>query len=373
MNYNSARFLNNNQSNTTTPTPTINTSPSPVETALVKKVFYQRNINNKKELWSINIDGTENQIVNIPNLTKADNYSGSDHFSYTKDNEYNSIYLDNYLLTDNHKINIPNGANYSTNLQSRSFSTNGNYFIYSAIFFEVCYNEGPCPEYDPSPEYQKGMYLYNLETKASTFIGNYVLVNNWSSDNTKVFFTESDFEESDDFIKPGLYEYEIKTKTPVLKNSQNLSIFGYIEYQLENGIKYTYSAPSTTTLTTLIISQNGVEKYKEESAFAGLQPFFIVSPNQKYGLFYKTVRINPSTLSEYNLVNLTDLTVKKISTPTSSNSMGSGYWYDDENYVYLNNLDQNNFDKNNIKIYNVITGQHTLLVSTENIVSFTVN
>lgn len=362
-------FLNKNTSSTettsqneVTPTPTVTNEVIPQKIVYLKSASSDVN-----ELWSMNLDGSDSKNLNIQDVSEVYNYGKSKYFTYSKNENSNTIFIDNYNLTDNQTINIPDGADYFSYVLARSISPNSKYLLYDVHFGKKCVSEGGCEDYD-SPTYKTGLYLYDLINKTSKYIGSYDQVNNWSVDGSKAYFYESDLDFLPDTIKSGLYEFDTATGDTSLVNIQDQAIFSSREYKTDSGTDFICSSPNTSSPTTLIISQNGQEKYKATSPFADLQPMLKISPDQKYGLFFRTPRSgtgNLSTVSEFYTVDLTSITVKKIFTSTESSTMSSGYWYDDENYVYLSGFP----GKNNVSVYNVISGKHTDIVNSANVTS----
>lgn len=347
-------------------------------------------IENDLEAVLITPDGSESQVLTIPNLRKAFKHPQSQLVFFTTnttDNEFHVLNLEDNTTTS-YSIPIvhpdPKAFTVANGLTLQHISPDGSALIQEVFFREDCPpmnfppgfqgGSGPCQP-DEDENTPPGLYYYDLIDNSTTYLGQTISSVYWRLEEDSLYFVDLEYENA------GLKKLDVITKEISMVDAA--TSFGYGGYLLTDGTTLirasggTGEGISSETYSRLAVVDvaSATETIFDKGQWADIQPIFSVSPNERYIVYARTPLNQGLVTGQLHVHDLeTGETYQLTKTDSSLNYSQRVVWVDDDSFVTtINEVDPQHFDnrKTNLILFDLDTQTYVTLTDTTNVVQLT--
>lgn len=340
-------------------------SPTPVATPSIapydrhELLFTTHSTNDEGTLsqfvnWMLDLQGGASTKMDLPEQAMAFKHPRSPLVFFTEPDKENMLLVKDlrtnqvveHQLVSHSQLDVREGVAING---LASIAPDDSAVVYSVYFSEPCPSVtmppdyqggplegsggfGPCePEIDPSTP--AGYYFYDLASRTNTFLGGVVLPAVWDLAGRKLYYNDID-------SNRGLKVFDLESKQVSIFDQA--STFGYGAFPLLRhnllikieGQTGDVAGQTSSSTLSLVDQATGSKQVLDQGAWAYIQPFAAIAPDEHAFLYQKT---RPD--SAYHMVaslHIYDMASKAIRqlTPESDTSYSiHGYWPDNEHFI----------------------------------------
>jgi hypothetical protein len=337
------------------------------------------------EAWLIDPSSGAEEQLPINNFTQAYKRYGSTKLWYRPigdAGEYRLLDLATGIEESHALITHPDpNAGESMNIQElNAISPDNKYLVFSVDFFVPCPSPSPLPsgfqggwgpcQPDESLTTPSGNYIYNVERREATHVGDLYRVTGWDMVKRKLYYITEGATKAMDL------------DTNLVATTDTTPYFGYITHPLmvSNAIVKLEAATGNGgeaafgKIYLFNLATQKVTPIDSAPGWAILQPFITASPDERYILYNKGVTVEGIHRNAIYLYDTKTATQSRLTPEDNSVAYRvHGTWTDDKTYITsVDTIEETSYTNNNnylVKI-DIPTGTVTRLTPHDKVYSF---
>jgi len=169
-----------------------------------------------------------------------------------------------------------------------------------------CDTQSFCATVDPYPNNKKGYYAYDFSKDTKTYLGDYFITNNWSSDSRFVYISEGsnyhDYNLAGGSFRINVNDGVAKTLDRSSEEYSSVTAYYIEEREIQNIFVGTVGNAQTKASIKYIVNKGRIQAVIDSQVFGDIPASLIISPSREKAIYTrKATDIDGKTFYEFVL------------------------------------------------------------------------